>query len=62
MRLKIGGETWVGVKSIKTEMKVIRADGTVEDLGVVNYWHRNPLKRLMWRIRKFFLNRRMGRA
>lgn len=29
---------------------VTRADGTVEDLGVVSYWHANPLKRLLWRI------------
>ena len=27
---------------------VIRKDGTREDLGVVSYWHRNPLKRLKW--------------
>lgn len=33
------------------EMIVTRADGTVENLGVVSYWHRNPLKRLAWRIR-----------
>ena len=32
---------------------IIRADGTVEDLGVVNYWHKNPLRRLAWRISKF---------
>jgi hypothetical protein len=30
---------------------VIRADGTREDLGVVSYWHRNPLKRLQYRLR-----------
>ena len=29
---------------------VIRADGTREDLGVVSYWHKNPLKRLLWRL------------
>jgi hypothetical protein len=32
---------------------VIRKNGTVEDLGVVAYWHRNPLKRLAWRVRKW---------
>jgi hypothetical protein len=26
------------------EMIVTRADGTVENLGVVSYWHRNPFK------------------
>lgn len=30
---------------------VTRADGTVEDLGVVSYWHRNPLRRWAWRVR-----------
>lgn len=29
---------------------VIRADGTREDLGTVAYWHRNPLRRLAWRL------------
>jgi hypothetical protein len=33
------------------EVKVIRANGTVEDHGVVSYYHRNPLKRLLWRLR-----------
>jgi len=32
---------------------VIRADGTVEDLGMIAYWHKNPLKRLAWRVYKF---------
>lgn len=31
---------------------VIRADGTTEDLGVVSYWHKNPLRRLWWRLTK----------
>lgn len=30
---------------------VIRADGSREDLGRVAYWHRNPLRRLWWRLR-----------
>lgn len=36
------------------EMIVTRADGTVENLGVVSYWHRNPLKRALWGIRNIF--------
>jgi len=28
---------------------VIRADGSREDLGVISYWHRNPLMRLWYR-------------
>jgi hypothetical protein len=35
------------VKEITWEAKVIRADGTVEDLGVIAYYHRNPVKRLL---------------
>jgi len=30
---------------------VIRADGTVEELGVVSYWHRRWYRRLWWRWR-----------
>lgn len=32
---------------------ITRADGTVEDLGVISYWHRNPLKRAWWRLRQW---------
>ena len=30
--------------------RVIRADGRVEELGEVAYWHRNPFKRFAWRV------------
>jgi len=33
---------------------VTRADGTVEDLGVIARWHKNPLVRLYWRALDFF--------
>lgn len=35
------------------EARVIRADGSVEHLGVVSYWHRNPLRRALWRVRRW---------
>lgn len=41
-------------KEATIEMIVTRADGTIENLGVVSYWHRNPLKRLAWRVKQFF--------
>lgn len=31
---------------------IIRADGSREPLGVVSYWHRNPLRRLAFRLRR----------
>lgn len=43
-----------GVKQIKLQAVVIRADGTREDLGTVAYWHRNPLKRLWHNIKQHF--------
>lgn len=39
-----------GAKSVTVEAVVIRADGTREDLGAVAYYHRNPLRRLYWRL------------
>ena len=27
---------------------VTRADGRVEDFGTVAYWHRDPLRRILW--------------
>jgi hypothetical protein len=32
---------------------VIRKDGTREDLGVVSYWNKNPVKRLLWRFKRW---------
>jgi hypothetical protein len=39
-------------KMVSVEARVIRADGTVEDLGTVAYWHRNPLRRLIHKVRR----------
>lgn len=35
---------------------VTRADGTVEDLGMIAYYHRNPLRR--WLVNAFIAVRR----
>lgn len=32
---------------------VIGADGTVVDLGCASYWHKNPLKRWAWRLKRW---------
>jgi hypothetical protein len=32
---------------------VTRADGSIEDRGVVAYWHKNPLRRLAWRVKQW---------
>lgn len=39
------------VKSVTVEAVVIRADGSREDHGTVAAYHRNPLKRLAYRLR-----------
>lgn len=31
---------------------VTRADGRIEDLGIIDYYHKNPLRRLAWRLRQ----------
>ncbi len=41
------------VESSEISAVVIRADGTREDLGTISYWHRNPLKRLWFRLKQF---------
>ncbi len=40
----------IGVKEAIMETLIIRADGTIEN-GPVLYYHKNPLKRLFWRLR-----------
>ena len=26
--------------------------GKTQDMGVISYWHRNPLRRLAWRVKR----------
>lgn len=40
-------------KELQLVATIIRADGTIEELGVIQYWHKNPFKRILWRIKKW---------
>lgn len=35
------------------EATIIRADGRREHLGVIAFYHRNPLRRLAWRVSRW---------
>lgn len=50
-----------GARQVTFEARVIRADGTVEELGVIAYYHANPLKRWAWHIRRKFNFHRKGK-
>jgi hypothetical protein len=39
------------VKEMTLSAVITRANGTVENLGAIQYWHSNPLKRFLWRIK-----------
>lgn len=41
------------VKQMEITAVITRADGTVEDLGTIQYWHKDPLKCILWRIKKW---------
>lgn len=41
-------------KEVSIEAVVIRADGKKHPLGVVSYWHRNPIMRLLWKAKQMF--------
>lgn len=43
----------LNVKEMAISAVVHRADGRVEDLGVISYYHRNPLRRVLWKLRRF---------
>ena len=47
--------------SVSVEARVIRRDGTVEELGTLAYWHRNPIRRALWRLRQAFRGKRAGK-
>lgn len=40
-----------GLREVTIEAVVIRKDGTREDLGIVSSWHKNPVIRLIRRIK-----------
>jgi len=40
------------VKSAEIQAVIIRADGTRENLGVIAYYHRNPIVRLVHRLKQ----------
>jgi hypothetical protein len=39
------------IKEASIAAVVVRADGSQEDLGVISYWHKNPLRRMWWWLR-----------
>jgi hypothetical protein len=41
-------------KEIMLVATITRADGTVEQLGTIDYWHKNPIKRWIWNFKKLF--------
>lgn len=48
------------IVSASTSAKIIRADGTVVDLGVVSFYHRSLWRRMAWRISQWVRGRRAG--
>lgn len=41
------------VKQMEISAIITRADGTIENLGTIQYWHKNLFKRILWRIKKW---------
>ena len=36
------------VKSATIQATIVRADGSVEPLGTIGFYHKNPLRRMAW--------------
>lgn len=49
------------LREASIEATVIRADGTREELGVVSYYHRNPLKRAAWAVKQKLRSNQHGK-
>jgi hypothetical protein len=56
----VEGRATSHVKWAEIDAVVIRADGRVEHLGAIAYYHRNPLRRLWWVIKGLLGLRRGG--
>ena len=46
-------ETNSNVKQMEVSAVIQAEDGIREDLGTIQYWHKNPFKRILWRIKKW---------
>ncbi len=42
-----------GAREASIEVTIIRANGSIERLGAVSYWHRSPFKRIAWHVRRW---------
>ena len=54
--MEFGGE--VKPRQASIEAKIVKADGTVIELGTVDYYHRSFFVRLWWRISRLFNKRK----
>lgn len=43
-----------GIKETYFSVVITRADGTVEDLGVIAYYNSNPFKLWIWKLKQYF--------
>ena len=43
---------YTNAKEAMIEVTVTKADGTVINYGTVSYWHKNPIKRFIWKFKK----------
>ena len=43
-----------GIKEMRFNAIVTRADGTVEDFGMISYYNSNPIKNWIWKIKQYF--------
>ncbi len=53
MGIRGGFLTNTKAKESRVTAVITRADGSIERLGEIAYWHRNPLRRWAWHIAKF---------
>jgi hypothetical protein len=60
------GSVASNIKQATMGLKIIRANGAVEDLGVVAVYHKNPIKRLVHgvyvKVRTFFRIRKANKG
>jgi uncharacterized protein YhbP (UPF0306 family) len=52
MSVRLTEAAKANIRSVTFEAVITRADGTREDLGRIAYYHRSPIRRLLWRLSK----------
>lgn len=43
------------IKESSIQATIVRANGSIENLGCISYWSSNPFKMIIWKVKQWLL-------